>query len=68
MSDPEWRWLTGSIYGECHTCGEPLWQHHEMLVRWRDRNYHVHCLLDKLTNGVVAAAPAVEEQYGWRLY
>jgi hypothetical protein len=64
MSATAWRWMTGCIYGECETCKQPLWKDHEMLVTWRDRNYHLHCLLDSLTAAPPVPTPPTYDVYG----
>jgi hypothetical protein len=57
MPNCAWHWMIGCIYDECESCGEPMWDDHKKLVTWRDRNYHLHCLLDKLTSSIPRIAP-----------
>jgi hypothetical protein len=52
MFDSIWHWMTGCIYGECESCGEALWDDHEMLVLWRDRSYHLNCLLHRYPDSI----------------
>lgn len=43
-----WKWFPGEPTGRCPHCSEPL-RRADILVEWRSRVYHVHCLLDLLT-------------------
>lgn len=44
----DWTWYAGEPKGRCPHCSEPL-RRADMLVHWRERVYHVHCLLTLLT-------------------
>lgn len=44
----DWKWFAGEPKGRCPHCSEPL-RRADILVEWRGRTYHVHCLLDLLT-------------------
>lgn len=44
----DWKWFAGEPRGLCPYCPEPL-RRGDILVEWRGRVFHVHCLLNLLT-------------------
>jgi len=53
MSGPRWQWVTGTVRGPCAGCGKPLYQDRAAgLVQYDAKNWHVHCVLDKLPEPV----------------
>lgn len=55
---PDWQWTTGDVRGKCAGCDKILWRS-EILVTWREKVYHVGCVLDILT----ALAPQTYPSY-----
>lgn len=51
----KWKWVLPPVSGPCTGCREPLLKHRDGLVSWRDDSYHLHCLLDKLTEEAMPA-------------
>lgn len=44
-----WSWFAGEPKGRCPQCNEPL-RRADILVEWRGRIFHVHCLLTLLAS------------------
>jgi hypothetical protein len=59
VKDPTWRWLIPfePISGPCGRCMEPLLKHRDGLVSYRQDSYHLHCLIDKLTEEAPPPTP-----------
>jgi len=63
MPDSQWHWVSGSVYGECERCGEPLWDGQQLLVTCRDRNFHLRCLQETPITPIAGAAPSSHREY-----
>lgn len=47
-----WSWVLPPVSGPCERCKEMLLKHRDGLVLFQGSKYHLHCLLDKLTESL----------------
>lgn len=62
----KWRWVNGSIKGNCAGCNKPLFQDRASgIVEYDAPNmWHLHCVLDKLPDPNVTVKAVESDIYG----